>query len=186
MDGRTRNVALCLYMLADTSVEPVVVYLRQVARQRHWPVWGEDAIARLVVDEYLSAELHELLALTDETAPLDDTALATAMRLFNVWSVVTWVRHDNGIGNAPCSRALSDQLHQRRARFLKRHLGARPWAVAGTSAARKEVQRLRHRFRGRIGQLRPRAELAPAVMQAKALAAWQWYNFLASQAHVGQ
>lgn len=173
-------------MLADTAVEPVIVYMRQVARQRHWPEWSDVAITRLVVDEYLSTDLQELFALTDETSPLDETALATAMRHFNVWSVVTWARCDNNIGNAPSSRTLSDQLHHQRPRFLKRRAGSRPWAVAGTAAARTEVRRLRHRFKGRIGQLQPRDELAPAVMQAKTFAAWQWYNFLASHVQVGQ
>jgi len=160
--------------------------MRHVARQRHWPQWSDAAITRLVIDEYLATDLQELFALTDETSPLDETALATAMRHFNVWSVVTWTRRDNTIGNCPSSRALSDQLHTRRPPFLRRHAGSRPWAVAGTSAARKEVQRLRHRFKGRIGQIRPREEIPPAVMRAKTLAAWQWYNFLAGHARVGQ
>ena len=155
-------------MLSDTVVESVVVYLKKIGRQRHWRECADDVIARMVVDEYLGADLDELLALTDETAPLDVDALVAAMNHFNAWYVVAWSRRQNAKGITPSSATLSAELAHCRPFFLKHHLTAKPWAVSGTGVARMQVSRLRGCFRGRIGKLLPQDFIPLDVMQEKA------------------
>ena len=167
LTGSERRVALGLYMMADAVAEPVVLYLKQIGRQRHWPDRADDDVERLIVNEYLRADMCELLALTDEAHPLDAGALAQALRRLAEWSVVTWTRCQNDKGICPSSIALMDQLRQRRPDFLKRRADSRPLPASGGGGARKHVARLRVRYGAHMGRMRPREELPIATMQAK-------------------
>lgn len=62
LDEGLRRRTLLIYMLADCTAAPVVVYLVGVASQRHWPAKDTGDVARLVEDVFLAADVDELAA----------------------------------------------------------------------------------------------------------------------------
>lgn len=186
LEGNVRRVALSIYVLSDAVIEPVLLYLRAVYRQRHWAHLDDAELTRLVVDDYLAADMTELFSLTDAGAPLDPDALAVAMKRLNEWAGVTWAATQNKKGITPSTSALLDALELRRPDFLKHHVSSRPWGNSSSGAARKRASRLRVRLHGRIGSLRVREEIPVETMRAKAFAAWQWLNHLQARVPAGK
>ena len=152
--------AMAMFMLADYAPEPVVVFLRALGRQYHWekPKTNAELLA-LVEDAFLAADLAELDALCDEENPT--AALRAATVRVAQWRSIVWCR---GTAVHPDTEAIAVEYEQVRATFGE---DVRPPLWLGTHGARKQGTRLRRRWGGRYGIVRPREILPTEVMLAK-------------------
>ena len=67
--GKARATALSIYMIANQELEPVIVYLRGIGRQRHWDeiACGDDVLTCCITDLFMQAADEELVSLLDPT-----------------------------------------------------------------------------------------------------------------------
>ena len=163
--GEVKQTALIIYSLAQFDNEPVIKYLGNVGRQRHWPAKTEAELARLIDDYFIEATgsdaaLDTLTHLGDTNAPTDAAAMHAALVYVEGWRVVEWARAQAVRKGVAVSTGLL--LHQ--AEGMRNQLpGATRLPPQGSSAdsrGRKWAFRLRQRWGGRHGKFKVR-EVVP-------------------------
>lgn len=160
------HTVLIMYVLADNAVEPSIVFLRQRARQRHWPERSDEDIGSLVEDAFLAADVDALASLSDLDNPSDSAALAAALDYVEQWRVQAWTEARNRLGTAVPTRDVLSQFQERQA-ALPLALRPRAWGTSEMGSARMRLTRWRQRWGGRVTSLRPREVLPQDVMQEK-------------------
>ena len=68
LTGRELHVALALFVLVGAAEEPLLLYVKTVARKHHWPSKADGDVIYVVTTLYLAADLQYLFALVDEEA----------------------------------------------------------------------------------------------------------------------
>lgn len=166
LSGSLLHTVLIMYSLADYVVDPAVVFLRQRARQRHWPERSEGEIGALVEDVFVAADAGELAALSDLDNPSDAPALATAVDYVEQWCVASWVKTRNRLGVAPPTRDVLGQFQDRQS-AVPPAVRPRAWGASDEGSARMRLARWRQRWGGRVASLRPREILPQSLMLQK-------------------
>ena len=165
--GPLRETALAVHVLADYAPEPVVVLLRGAGRERHWEEKGDEFLVRLVEDEFMNTSLEELCAIVDESSPTNLVALQRAVACVAQWQTVFWAMEQASTRRvAPDTERLALEYEAVRATFAE---SVRPRVWLGAAGMRKQGARLRERWNGRYGIMRPREILPVAVMLSKAV-----------------
>jgi hypothetical protein len=165
--GKLRNEVLLMYWLAACNAEAAVKHLEAAGRQRHWPRASEEFLTEMIENCFLHADVDELAALGDESAPSDAAAMRTACRCVADWRVAVWVRLMNEEkGVAPSTGRVLARTGAERARFAV----AEQFQSLGSAAdvrGRKWAHRWRLRWGGRIGKLRIQEPLSVEEMRSK-------------------
>ena len=168
LSDQLRNSVVIAYDLARYCSEPAVQLLRAAGRQRHWPDKSDVELAELVEDVFLAMGVAETVALTDHEEPADAVAMQRAAKYVEEWLVTCWATRQNlDRGVAPPSASMLRQLAAERAAIgcdIARALGT--MAESGT---RMFLTRLRRRWGGRFGGIRPCEDLPLAEAVSKAL-----------------
>ena len=151
---------VAVYLLADYSPEPVVVFMRGQERKRGWRERSDQELFRIAEDTFLSVDMDVLTHLVDESNPKDVAVYRTAAACVAQWRAAVW-----GKAFRTDTEAIAAEFERVRASFPEEF---RPSAWLGTAGARKQGTRLRRRWGGRFGAVRPREEVPVDVMQAKA------------------
>ena len=164
--GRLRREALAVYALSGFAPEAVVVFLRGAARQRHWEEEKTDAeVLRVVEDEFMRSDLEEVLSYCDEDTPVDEVALRRAVACVAQWRTVSWSSLQTAERHvAPDTETLALEYERVRRTFAT---SVTPAFWLGASGARKRGTRLRLRWGGRFGVMKPRDVLPVGEMQGK-------------------
>ena len=154
------ETVLAIFMLGDYAPEPVVVFLRGLGRQYHWeaPKTNEELLG-IIEAAFLAEDLARLASLCDEDNPT--AALRAAASCVAQWRSVVWSR---GTSAYPYTEAIAVEYESVRATFAE---DVRPPLWHGAPGARKRGTRLRRRWGGRCGPVRPREILPAAEMLAK-------------------
>ena len=180
--GKEHDIAMCIYLMTDCSLAPTTVYLAQVAKKHDWPIKVDAEIHVVIMETFANTPVDLLLKLAEDDC--DDTADARreARKRVLEWAAVTWARAQNMKDPDPVEPStgeLLDQLELIRL-SIPEHERPRAWGVAASGSARKKATRLRAKYGGRIGKLRTHPKVPTAELQAKTIAAWQWFNHLLS------
>lgn len=163
--GRLRQTALAVYVLAGYAPEPVIVFLRGAGRQRRWCAKTDAELLDLTETAFLHMDLEDICALCDEDAPADGEAFRRAVACVAQWRAVSWSRVQLAERHvAPDTETLAVEYEAVRATFTEQF---RPRLWLGASGARKQGTRLRQRWGGRCGVMRPREVLPAADMREK-------------------
>ena len=153
-----RNVVLILYFLTNHAKEPIVVYLKTVARRRKWPPLSDEEVVRRIDDLYLAVDMGELTALADTENPTDASAMKEASRVCEEWRLAKWVERLNlERGLAPPIGMVLERYEE-----IRGHLpeAARPpyRGVPAEAAARMWGRRWRLRWGGCHGNVPARED----------------------------
>ena len=168
--GRDIETALAIFMLGEYAPEPVVVFLRRLGRQYHWETPKTDVELLAIVEAaFLAADLLGLHSLCDEENP--SAALLIATVWIAQWRSVVWCR---GTGIHPDTEAIAVEYESVRRTFAE---NVRPPLWHGAPGSRKQGTRLRRRWGGRYGIVRPRDVLPAAVMLAKVTGLVRYIQF---------
>ena len=172
-----KHTVLIVFVLTGYKPEPIVNFLSNSGRRRHWPEKTEEELLTLARDLFLEFSVEELAALTDMEGPSDLAAMRSAVAFVQEWGVVVWTRQQNAqCGDAPCTEFVLQQFEED-----STHVPAwvRPVAVgvASDASARMRICRWRKRWGGRVGRVRVREDVQPAELRLKAflrveLACW--------------
>ena len=181
--GQELNVTMCIYMMTDCSLEPTAIYVRGVASKHDWPERSNDDIHLFIIDTFANASFDFLVTLLDEDCDETFAARKEARKYVLEWCVVEWGRAQNTKDPDPVEPSTGELLDQLELIRLSIPENERPraWGVSASGSARKRASRLRAKYGGRIGKLRSQVRLPVAEMREKSMAAWQWYNHLASK-----
>ena len=155
------------YALADCDAELPLVYLEAVRKERRWPVRDPAELAAVISDEFLAAEEDRLVSIMDEHNEESAHTLSVAQKYMAWWSTVAWCRKQNLKGIAPPTSLLLDEFERRRSLVPE---AVRP-ALVKPEGARSLASKWRRRFFGRVGVVRPREDVPPAVVGEKATSA---------------
>ena len=168
--GKARATALSIYMIANQELEPVIVYLRGIGRQRHWDeiACGDDVLTCCITDLFMQAADEELVSLLDPTLTPFPQALKKAHSVVHAWRATEWTAMQNARGHQPSSVVV--HIHAERQRLLvPEELRPRRWGDAGTDRSRQMLRRLRIKYGGRFGQLPAAPDISREDMRSKAI-----------------
>ena len=166
--GDVFNAVVLMCWQAGGDTAPAVKYLQGVARQRGWPKSDDAAIAALVTECVVGADMDCLLELTDESTPVGASAARVAARYVQEWALYTWACQLNvGPGVAPRTKAVLAECEAHRSRCAG---GAQPPPRGNVTSAtaRMWASRWRQRWGGGYGRLRVRDQPPLEEMRAKA------------------
>lgn len=120
----------------------------------------------LVENAFDIIDADELNLFCDGWAPADELAAKRAAACVSQWRTVAWSRSQLAERHvAPDTETLAVQFEAIRGAFAENF---RPRVWLGAAGARKRGTRLRERWGGRFGALRPRELLPTAERQGKA------------------
>ena len=134
LDGSARNALLIIYIFSNYERLPAIVYLRRCRAMRHLPHVVEADLHAMLEEEFLRADLSEMIALADMQNSSDPDALSVACKVLAEWKVVQWVVQQNAVGVTPSTaEMLSHCTHLppsalTRTKFGKPSRTARMWA----------------------------------------------------------
>ena len=167
LGGNLLRVVLIAHTLADGVVDPSVVFLTRKGREHHWPDRSEEDLADMIYTAYAHADIGDVAALIDMDNPTDAAALSTAVDHVEQWRAVVWTKAQNRLGVAPSTAAVIDHFEERRAR-LSASVRPAAWGSSASATSRRRVSRWRHRWCGRIANIRVREEVPLEDMREKA------------------
>ena len=150
---RERNVAVALYHLAGCESEPVVRYLAARGRERGWPVRDPADLRVFVEDLYQSVDHAEIGV--DEADPLDEGALAAALKCVSDWRVVVAARRANITTGVVPTDTMVQQVEELRQQ-MPELMGPPPLGGPSERRAKRWAARLRKTWRGRFRESTPR------------------------------
>ena len=181
--GGEHNVAMCIYIMTDCSLEPTTLYLKQVAGKHGWPDKSDGEIHVLIMETFAAASTDLLLTLVMEDCCDTLADRREARKHVLGWCVAEWTRAQNTKDPDPVEPSTSEMLDQLELIRLSMPENERPppWGVVASASARQKACRLRAKYGGRIGKLRTQAHVPTAELRAKTVAAWQWCNHLTSK-----
>ena len=123
----------------------------------------------IVEEAFDSTSADEVEAVCDEWGPADKLAAQRAVACVSKWKTLTWSRLRLAEHHvAPDTETLAVQFEAIRGTFAE---SFRPRGWLGAAGARKRGTRLRERWGGRFGAMRPR-EMLPAAERQEKVAGW--------------
>lgn len=168
LTGLLKHAVLIVYILTGYKSEPVVTFLTNNGRKRHWPERTDEELLSLVNDLFLEVGLEELAALSDMTAPSDIESMRVAVAYVEQWGVVVWTRQQNANnGVTPCTEFVLQRFEEGRGR-VPENVRPRAIGVASDARARVRIGAWRRRWGGRVGRLRIREDVQPPELRRKA------------------
>ena len=180
-----RAIAICVYMLADMDVEPVVAYLRGVGGMWHFSDLDDDGLALFAIDLFSHASDDEMNVFTAPAMTPFPASLVKAHSLVHSWRAKHWASEKNRDGHNVGSSVI--HMHaERELNNIPPAMRPESWGRPGTSRSKMRVARLRGKYNGRFGQLPVACALSTDELRAKATAVWQWYNYYRSQRPAGK
>lgn len=186
--GHEHDVAMCIYLLTDCGLEPTAKYLTEVAHKHDWSSKDDCDIHDIITDNFAAAPEVLLLKLLQEDCDEKLAVRREARKYVLEWSVVAWTRAENTKDTNPVAPSTFAVLDKAECMRLAMPGNERPraWGVCASGAARKKAFRLRAKYNGRIGKLKPHVHVPMEDMQVKTAAAWQWFNHLNSNVPAGK
>ena len=168
LSTHAKRVVLIAYGLAPYDAEPSVMYLAALGRQKGWPQKSDEALTRLVQDLFLAADVHELAALVEFTAPTDLPAMRQAVGFVEEWRIAVWARRrvETSGASVPTNSVLR-RLEANRL-LLPEDVRPPPRGTVLEQRARKWVRRWRDRWGGFYGKvpIREPHNIAVAFLKA--------------------
>jgi hypothetical protein len=162
-----RETAVILYMLAEYSSAPVVMYLQNLSRRQKWLQQSPATLQAMAEDLFLAAAPERLAELGDLENPAAPVAMKAACLFWVEWGLAAWVGEANQRkGIAPSTAAVLQELERRRlqlpetVRFCSR-------GGPSENKARVWAHEWRKRWGARLGRVRPRDDISATEMRAK-------------------
>ncbi len=166
--GEVLHVVLIVSVMAHGASEPLVPYLRGVGRRCHWPEQSDDEIGELIAACFVSADVQDIVDLSDEGAPSDPDAMRAALAIMREWRVSLWTEaHSRQRGVAvPTSTVLAE--FERERLLMAAEVRPRTMGTSAEPAARKRAQRWRQKWGGRFAKLQAREVVPLPLLREKA------------------
>ena len=161
--------ALGIFVLCDWARQPVRKFLRLHGSHQRWSPAADCVLDKLVDDAFLDRDLDFLANV--------DPVCSRALDIIKEWSVAQWVIDANAKhGVAPSTAQLLHEVVKRgassAASVRMRNATGRPWANRWFCFLLSRCQavcalRFRKRWGGRIGTIKVKPEIKPALKRAK-------------------
>ena len=164
-----QNAVLIIYTLTGCATEPVVTFLANNAKMRHWPEKSEEELISMLDELSHAVDVAQLAALTDLAAPTDEAAMKAALVYVEQWRLADWTRGLNaGPGVAPSTQSVLMHLEQQRGQ-LPEAVRPKPLGTTSDASARVWATAWRRRWGGKHGRIQIRDDVPQAELVRKVL-----------------